>query len=190
MIREYIFAINKLIPLNDDLQKAADLCCESIFKDNKIMLFGNGGSAAECQHFAAEMMMRIHTPRMPFPAISLASDASVITAIANDSGADQIFARQVDGIAMPGDTVICFSARGHSPAVIEGVKAAKNAGCNVVGLLGRNGGKLFDMVDVPILIQSDCISHVHAAHSVAMHVIADLIEQGFDRMVNEIGESS
>jgi D-sedoheptulose 7-phosphate isomerase len=136
------------------------------------------------------MMMRIHTPRMPFPAISLSSDTSVITAIANDSGADKIFSRQVEGIAMLGDTVICFSARGHSPAVIEGVKAAKKAGCEVIALLGRNGGKLFDMVDVPILIQSDRISSVHVAHTVAMHVIADMVEQGFDRMVNEIGESS
>jgi D-sedoheptulose 7-phosphate isomerase len=147
--------------------------------NHRIFLCGNGGSAADAQHIAAEMVCRFETQRRGLPAIALTTDTSALTAISNDFGFERIFARQVEALARAGDVLVALSTSGNSRNVVEAVKAAQSNGVICVGLLGSNGGTLNRMVEHPLLIPSDVTARIQECHILVGHIWCALIDAAF-----------
>ncbi len=145
-------------------------------ENNKIIICGNGGSAADAQHFAAELVGRFNKNRRPLPAIALTTDTSIITAVANDFGFKEIFKKQIEAWGKKGDILIAISTSGNSENVIEAVKTAKQKGIKTVGLVGKNGGKIKKIVDLPIVIQSKSTARIQEMHILILHTVAEIIE--------------
>ena len=148
---------------------------------NKVLLVGNGGSAADAQHFAAELVGRFLLERRALPAIALTTDTSILTAVGNDYGFDEIFARQVEALAAAGDLVLGISTSGHSANVIKALAAAQKKGCQTVGLLGRDGGRIAGMVDLALTVPSQETPRIQEAHQLIIHIICDLVEKDMFR---------
>jgi phosphoheptose isomerase len=142
----------------------------------KVLTFGNGGSAADAQHLAAELVGRFGKDRLPLAAIALTTDSSALTAIGNDYGFDEVFARQVRALADAGDLVIAISTSGRSPNVINGVKAARAAGVSTIALTGGDGGALAALVDTSIVVPSPNPARVQEVHVATIHIISEVIE--------------
>lgn len=162
-----------------DIISAADLIAE-IYKDGKkLLLCGNGGSAADCQHIAAEFMIRLsHEINRPaLAAIALTTDTSNLTAGGNDIGFENIFARNVQGLGSAGDVLIAISTSGNSSNVIKAVEMAKLKNIKTVGFLGGSGGKLKSLVNVPIVIPSNNVQRIQEAHITIAHIICELVEE-------------
>lgn len=159
------------------LSKTAELLIASLKAGNKILFFGNGGSAADAQHIAAELVGRFDYDRPALPALALTVDTSCITAVANDHGFDQIFVRQIEALARPGDVAIGISTSGNSPNVISGIHAAKKMGVHTVGLTGKSGGKLRPHVDLCICAPSNETPRIQECHNLIGHILSELIEQ-------------
>ena len=158
---------------------AANICIESLKKGNKILLFGNGGSAADAQHIAAELVGRYKTERKGLSAIALSTDTSAITSIANDYSYLQVFDRQVEALAHEGDVVIGISTGGSSPNVISALKLANDLGCKTIGLSGKGGGEFNSLCDVNIIVPSEDTPRIQEMHIVIGHTICHLIDQEF-----------
>lgn len=158
--------------------EAADKMTESLRRKGKILLCGNGGSAADCQHIAAEFMIRLshHINRPAIPAIALTTDTSNLTAGGNDIGFENVFARNVEGLGNEGDILIAISTSGNSPNIIKAVEKAKEKKMTVVGFLGGTGGKLKDMADVPVVIPSPNTQRIQEGHITVAHIICELVE--------------
>ncbi len=162
----------------DALARAADLVADALTSGGKVLLFGNGGSAADAQHIAAEFVGRLHADRRALPAIALTTDTSALTAIANDYGYDHVFARQVEALAARGDVAIALSTSGRSPNVLRAVEACRKAGVRVVGFTGGNGGPLATMVDVHLGVSASTQSmRIQETHILAGHVLCELVER-------------
>ncbi len=146
-------------------------------RGGKILLFGNGGSAADAQHIAAEFVGRFIRERIPLPAIALTTDTSILTAIANDYGFEQVFARQVEALGKPGDVAIAISTSGNSPNVLEGVRAANAQGLTSVGLAGGDGGRLAGIVDVSIVVPSTNTARIQECHITIGHLFCEIVER-------------
>lgn len=146
-------------------------------KKNKILICGNGGSAADSQHFAAELIGRFEKDRDSLPAIALTTDTSILTAVGNDYGYDSIFAKQVNGLGKEGDVLIGISTSGNSENVIMAVEAAKEKKMTTIGLLGKDGGKLKDMVDFPVVVPHDVTARIQEVHIFILHFWAAVIER-------------
>ena len=144
--------------------------------NGKILLFGNGGSAADAQHIAAEFVCRFSRDRDPLPAIALTTDSSALTAIANDYGFERVFARQVEALCQPGDAVIAISTSGRSPNVIAGIDAARARGARTIGLTGGGGGSMVAAVDIPIVIPTDVTARIQECHITIGHLICEVVE--------------
>ncbi len=144
----------------------------------KVILFGNGGSASDAQHLAAELIGRFELERKPMPAITLVSNPAGITALGNDYGFDHIFERQVEALAERGDVLIGISTSGNSPNVISALKAGRAVGCFRIGLLGRDGGPMKDEVDLPIIVPSERTCRIQEAHITIGHIICEIVEEG------------
>lgn len=164
--------------LAPQLLVAADAAVEAVRNGNRILFCGNGGSAADAQHLAAELVGRLVRDRRALPALALTTDSSALTAIGNDYGFDEVFARQVEGLGRSGDVLVAISTSGNSPNVIRAVEVAKPMGITTVGLLGRNGGRLGPMVDLPIVVPAEETARIQEAHIFLGHVLCALIEQG------------
>ena len=149
----------------------------TIKNGNKIILFGNGGSAADAQHIAAELIGRFQLERQSFPAIALSTDSSVITSLSNDYSFDQVFSRQCESLVGKNDLVIGISTSGNSKNVINGVIAAKKKNAIAIGLLGNGGGKLKEIVDIPLIVKSKSTARIQEAHRVIYHIICELVEK-------------
>ena len=162
----------------EDILKAANILSEVYRNGNKLLLCGNGGSAADCQHIATELMIRLshHIKRPALPAIALTTDTSNLTAGGNDIGFDNIFARNVDGLGNKGDALIAISTSGNSGNVIKAVEMAHKKGMKVIGLLGRDGGKLKPIVDLPVVIPSSNVQRIQEGHITVAHIICELVE--------------
>lgn len=143
----------------------------------KLLLFGNGGSAADAQHIAAELVGRFGRERKGLPAVALTVNTSALTAIANDHGFERVFARQVEALALSGDLAIGISTSGNSPSVLNAVDAAKSAGILTVGLTGRTGGDLRNRVDYCLQVPSESTPRVQEAHIFIGHVLCEWIEE-------------
>jgi D-sedoheptulose 7-phosphate isomerase len=138
---------------------------------------GNGGSAADAQHLATEYVVRYQTTRPAMRAVALTTDSSLLTACANDMGFDEVFARQVEALAEPGDLLVLHSTSGESPNMIRAAQAAKSRGVSVVAFLGRGGGQLAGLADVALVVPSDDTARIQELHLAIEHVICDLVEE-------------
>jgi D-sedoheptulose 7-phosphate isomerase len=146
----------------------------------KLILLGNGGSAADAQHIACELVGRFLLERRALEAVALSTDTSILTCLGNDYGYDRIFERQIEACAKPGDVVVGISTSGNSPNVIRAVKRAKKAGCTTIGMTGRGGGKLKGMVDVLLNVPSEETPRIQESHILMGHIICELVERGIE----------
>jgi len=162
-----------------DIISAVNILVEAFKNGNKLLLCGNGGSAADSQHIAAEFMIRLsHDLQRPaIPAIALTTDTSNLTAGGNDIGFENVFARNVEGLGNSGDVLLAISTSGNSKNILLAIEKAKSKGMNVIGLLGGNGGKCKDIVDVPIIIPSSNTQRIQEGHITVAHIICELVER-------------
>jgi D-sedoheptulose 7-phosphate isomerase len=149
----------------------------SLRAGGKLLLFGNGGSAADCQHIAAELVIRYKTDRAPIAAIALTTDSSALTACGNDLGFDAIFARQVEALARPGDVVMGLSTSGNSPNVLAGLAAARTRGARTIGLAGGTGGRMGPLSDVLLTVPSTVTARIQELHILIGHMWCKALEQ-------------
>ncbi len=162
-----------------DIAKSAQACIETIARGNKIIWCGNGGSAADAQHMAAELMGKYKKDRAPLPSISLTVDTSAITAIGNDYGFEHVFSRQLMGIGDAGDLLMCISTSGNSANIVEAVKTATDMGITTVALTGDTGGRIADMVNILLNVPSTETNHIQEVHLKIEHMICGFIEDAF-----------
>jgi len=165
--------------------EAAEVITTCLRAGGKLLLFGNGGSAADAQHLAAEFVGRFVRERPGLPAIALTTDSSILTAVGNDYGFDQIFARQVQALGCPGDVAIAISTSGNSPNVIEGVKAAKRGDLKTIGLSGKDGGLLAKEADIAITIASRSTARIQECHISVGHLLCELTEEDLEGGLGE-----
>jgi D-sedoheptulose 7-phosphate isomerase len=163
----------------DDILRAVDILTNTFKNNNKLLLCGNGGSAADCQHIATELVIRLshHINRPALPAIALTTDSSNLTAGGNDIGFDNIFARSVEGLGNKGDVLLAISTSGNSENIIRAVKKAKEKRMKIISLLGGSGGKLKDIVDLPVIIPSSNVQRIQEGHITVAHIICELVEE-------------
>jgi D-sedoheptulose 7-phosphate isomerase len=160
------------------LEGAIDLVADALGGGRKVLLFGNGGSAADAQHIAAEFVGRFLRERRPLPAIALTTDTSALTAIGNDYGYDDVFARQVRALGRSGDVAVAISTSGRSPNVLRAVEAARELGLRTIGLTGGDGGTLAGMVDVSLRVSASKLSaRIQETHILVGHVICELVDR-------------
>lgn len=178
IVDDHITCIKSLYSIEPEIIRAGKTLSEAIHKGNKILICGNGGSAADSQHFAAEIVGRFERERRALPALALTTDTSIITAISNDYSYADIFARQVSAFGRPGDALIGISTSGNSENVIHAMKSAKEIGLKTIGLLGRDGGKLKQEVDEMICVPHHVTARIQEAHIVILHFWAKMIEAG------------
>jgi D-sedoheptulose 7-phosphate isomerase len=155
-------------------------CAEYIskaFKNNrKLMLCGNGGSAADAQHIAAEFVNRFLLDRHPLPAMALTTDTSIITSVANDYSYEEVFSKQIQALGVEGDILLAISTSGNSKNILSAIMTAKEKGLYTVGLIGGDGGKILTLVDLPMVVESNQTPRVQETHILAGHLICELVE--------------
>ena len=159
-----------------DLARAARMIIESMRGGGKLLIFGNGGSAADAQHVAAELAFKMGREREALPALALTTDTSLLTAIGNDRSFDFIFARQIQALGRQGDVALAISTSGNSPNVIEAVKQASAMQIGTIGLLGAGGGGLAALVDLALIVPHNNTPRIQEVHIAASHIICQLIE--------------
>jgi D-sedoheptulose 7-phosphate isomerase len=157
--------------------RLAAICGDALAKGGKILFFGNGGSAADAQHLAAELVVRYRAERRALPAIALTTDTSILTAAANDLSFDDVFARQVEALARPGDVAIGISTSGRSPNVLRALTAARTIGAVAAGFSGRDGGAMVGACDPLIVVPSDVTARIQEMHILIGHSLCDHLEQ-------------
>lgn len=160
------------------LIEAADAILEALRRGGKVLVFGNGGSAADAQHLVAELVGRFERDRRPLAAVALTSDSSVMTSIANDSGYDHVFARQIEALGAEGDVAIAISTSGRSPNVVEAAAVARRKGLVVVAMTGRDGGALGASAHVHVNVPHEVTARVQEVQRTQMHAICALVEEG------------
>jgi len=161
----------------NNIEKSTFLICRALENKKKLLICGNGGSAAESQHFAAELVGRFKIKREGIPAIALTADTSLITALGNDFGFDTIFAKQVETLGSEGDVLCCLSTSGASKNIIMASLKAKKKNIPTIGLLGKDGGRIKEISDVSIVVPSHDTARIQEAHLLIIHVICQLIEK-------------
>ncbi|MBI4735610.1 MAG: D-sedoheptulose 7-phosphate isomerase [candidate division NC10 bacterium] len=159
------------------IEAVARRMAETLRKGGKILFFGNGGSAADAQHLAAEFVNRFLRDRGALAAVSLTTDTSALTSIGNDLGFDQVFSRQVEALGRPGDLVVAISTSGNSPNVLRGVEAARRLGCGTVGLTGGSGGLLAKTVDEAFIVPSAETPRIQETHITLGHALCALVDE-------------
>ena len=166
--------------LADKILEAIKMTRASFQNGGKLLLMGNGGSASDAQHIAAEFIGRYKKERRPVAAIALTTDTSILTCVGNDYGFDSVFSRQVEGLAKKEDVIIAISTSGNSENVIRGVEKAREIGTQTIGLLGNQGGKLKDKVDLAIVVPSSNTARIQEAHITIGHIICEILDEEFD----------
>ncbi len=184
MLKDHFKESAKLISqstriLEMPIAKASDLIVNAFNSGNKLLVCGNGGSAAESQHMAAELTGRYLKERKALPAIALTTDTSALTAIGNDYHFDQVFSRQIQALGSPGDVLLCMSTSGNSANVIKAAKQALTQKIKVIILSGNSGGKLKKYSDVNIIVPSKSTPLIQEVHLVVIHILCDLLESSF-----------
>jgi D-sedoheptulose 7-phosphate isomerase len=173
--REVITRIElELSPL---VAEMVTLLVETFNRGGKLLVMGNGGSAADAQHFVAEIVGRFKMERRGLPAIALSTDTSILTAIGNDYGFDRVFQRQVEALAAPGDMVVGISTSGNSPNVLLALELAQEKGCCTVGLLGKDGGSIKALCDLALIVPTSDTPRVQEGHITIIHIVCDLLEK-------------
>jgi len=168
--------LQSLFDLDAQVAKAADLIEESLRAGNKLLVCGNGGSAADASHFATEFVVRFTKDRPAYPAICLSGDGGLLTAAGNDYGFDEVFARQVAAFGLQGDVLICLTTSGKSRNVERALEEAKAHKLKTIAFLGRDGGSTIGMADVDLLVRSESTARIQEAHQFLLHVLCETIE--------------
>ena len=180
ILKRAIVAANKtfqlLFDLDAQIAKAADLIEESLRAGNKLLVCGNGGSAADASHFATEFVVRFTKDRPAYPAICLSGDGGLLTAAGNDYGFDEVFARQVAAFGLQGDVLICLTTSGKSRNVERALEEAKARKLKTIAFLGRDGGSTIGMADVDLLVRGDLTARIQEAHQLLLHVLCEAVE--------------
>ena len=180
ILRRGIVAANQtlqsLFDLDAQVAKAADLIEESLRAGNKLLVCGNGGSAADASHFATEFVVRFTKDRPAYPAICLSGDGGLLTAAGNDYGFDEVFARQVAAFGLQDDVLICLTTSGKSRNVQRALEEAKAHKLKTIAFLGRDGGSTIGMADVDLLVRSESTARIQEAHQFLLHVLCETIE--------------
>src|SRR5215831_689998 len=174
--------LQSLVALDAQLGKAADLIDQCLRAGNKLLVCGNGGSAADASHFATELVVRFGRDRRALPAICLTSDSGILTAAGNDYGFDEVFARQVAAFGVPGDVLICLTTSGTSRNVIRALEEAKARKLRTIAFLGRDGGSSTGIADIDLLVKSDSTARIQEAHQVLLHVLCEIIEGRLEKL--------
>ncbi len=177
---EHIEAVKMLHNLTESVAISAQICIDGLKGGGKLLLFGNGGSAADAQHLAAELIGRFKINRKGLPAIALTTDTSVLTSISNDFSYNNIFERQVEALATDKDVVIGISTSGNSENVINGLKMASKLKCKTIGLTGQDGGKMNTICDINLPVPSQDTPRIQEMHIIIGHTICHLIDQEFN----------
>ncbi len=159
------------------IEEAARCIIGSLKKGGKVILFGNGGSAADAQHLTAELVGRFRRERDPIPALALSVNTSILTSIANDYGYEAVFKRQIEALGMPGDVAIGISTSGNAESVIEAINAASKRGIKTLALTGGDSGHLAKVVDIAIVVPSQETAHIQEVHITIGHLLCELIEE-------------
>src|SRR6266699_4362910 len=160
----------------DDVQRAADMIVSAIKAGGKLLVFGNGGSAADAQHIAGELVNRFLQQRKALPAIALTTDGGVLTCIANDSGFENVFARQIEALGAKGDVCLAITTSGTSPNIVRGCEQAREQGIKVIGLLGCGGGRVAPLCDLALIVPSNDTQRIQETHNLIGHILCELIE--------------
>jgi D-sedoheptulose 7-phosphate isomerase len=176
IISQHQDALEVLKDAGPTLQRITLICQKALKNGNKIIFFGNGGSAADSQHLAAEFVGRFQKNRKPLAALALSVNSSTLTAIGNDFGFQEVFSRQISCLAKPGDIAFGISTSGNSPNVLSGFKAAKEGNIDTVAFLGKDGGKIASQVDIPLVVSVEQTPRIQEIHILAGHIICELIE--------------
>jgi D-sedoheptulose 7-phosphate isomerase len=168
--------LRTLSSLEPQMAQAADVIDQCLRAGNKLLVCGNGGSAADASHFATELVVRFAKERRALPTICLTSDSGILTAAGNDYGFDEIFARQVAAFGVPGDVLICLTTSGKSRNVIRALEEAKARKLRTIAFLGRDGGSTIGMADIDLLVRSNSTAGAQEAHQLLLHVLCEIIE--------------
>jgi D-sedoheptulose 7-phosphate isomerase len=176
-IREHIRVSAALESQSDLLRRIAEQWEGALRAGGKILLFGNGGSAADAQHMAAELMGRFYKTRPGLPALALSVNTSAVTAIGNDFGYGEVFSRQLGGIGRPGDVAVGISTSGRSESVLAALRLARSMGLGTTGFTGRSGGEMPPLVDICLMIDSDDTPRIQEGHILAGHIICEFVER-------------
>src|SRR5436190_8352398 len=168
--------LQSLLDLDSQLAQAANLIEQGLRAGNKMLVCGNGGSAADAAHFATEFVVRFAKDRPAYPAICLTGDGGLLTAAGNDYGFDEIFARQVAAFGVPGDLLICLTTSGKSKNVLRALEEARPRKLKTIAFLGRDGGSTVGIADVDLLVASDSTARIQEAHQLLLHVICEAME--------------
>ena len=180
-ITKYMLSSSELVRssvlLAPNIEKSIMAIVKCLRKGNKVVLFGNGGSAADAQHIAAEFIGRFKSNRKSLPAIALSDNPSTITAISNDFSFDLVFSRQCENLISKGDVVIGISTSGNSINVKKGITTSKKNGAITIGLLGNKGGSIKKCVDIPLIVDATETSHIQEVHRIIYHVICEIVER-------------
>jgi D-sedoheptulose 7-phosphate isomerase len=175
-LQEHLAVMQGITVLSPQIERAATVIAQAVKAGHKVMLCGNGGSAADSLHIAAEFTGRFVNQRRPLAALALSSDLPALTCIANDYSFEEIFARQVMGLGQPGDCLIAISTSGNSRNVIRAAEAARETSVRTIGLLGRDGGELHGLCDISIVVASQTTARIQEAHIFIGHVLCALVE--------------
>jgi D-sedoheptulose 7-phosphate isomerase len=180
-IAEHQNVFTKLAAMTTDVENCGRLILDTVRSGKKVLVCGNGGSAADAQHIAAEFVGRYETERKALPAIALTTDTSALTALGNDYGFERVFARQVEALASPGDLLIAISTSGNSPNIIAAVMQARSVGCKVLGMTGKNGKKLASLSDACFMAPSERTARIQEAHITVAHIWCEMVDDHFAR---------
>lgn len=180
-LREHRLLFDGLVAIQEEVEAAAAMLVQALVAGKKLMLCGNGGSAADSQHIAAELTGRFVHDRRPLAAMALTTDSSALTCIANDYDFDQVFARQVRALGQAGDCLVAISTSGNSPNVLRAAEAARRMRITTVALTGRSGGRLGETCDAAIVVPSSITARIQEAHIFVGHVLCALVEDGLTR---------
>lgn len=175
-LKEHIALFTKLEQNFKNIEQISKILMDTIKQGNKVLIMGNGGSAADAQHFAAELVGRYKIERKAFPAIALTTDSSILTCVPNDFSFDKVFERQIEALAEQGDLVIGLSTSGNSKNVFNALKTAKEKGCFTAALLGNQGGKIKELSDLSVIVDSSDTARIQEAHIFMIHCICEITE--------------
>ena len=162
-----------------EIEAACQTMVSTLMKGNKVLLAGNGGSAADAQHIAAELSGRFVKERKALPGIALTVDSSALTSIANDYGYEHVFSRQLEALAQPGDLFIGISTSGNSQGILNALETARAIGCKTLGLSGRNGGKMTGLCDLNIIVPSEITARIQEMHILIGHILCKAVDDAF-----------
>lgn len=171
-----VAVIQSLATQAEQIEQIAVTVRDAVLNGHMLLTCGNGGSATDAQHLAEELIGRFRSNRRALPAVALTADSAALTCIANDFGYDHVFARQIAGLARPGDVMLCFSTSGNSGNIVEALRAAKAAGATSIALLGKDGGAARELADLSLIVASNDTARIQEAHLQILHYICEVVE--------------